>query len=243
MANLNVQQNDRANSYMDEKKDNSYYQPAPSPQPPPAYGAPPPQANWPPLAQATALYAYNSTDAGDLALQPNDHITVTEYMNAEWWKGKSSRTGQEGIFPRSYVKVIDDKASTSNNYGNAPLEVSGMGNGQGKVPSKVQEGTHFPYGRNSIPYLLTLDRRQKVWQEAWKRRHFRCRSYHGCGSCQQHLLSALKWYGHLFCFRVGVGCIALEIPLGRNTVCIIPRFICSLIRVARVRKASLRVKR
>ena len=64
---------------------------------------------------------------GDLALQPNDHITVTEYMNAEWWKGRSSRTGQVGIFPRSYVKV-DEKAppaSTTNNYGNAPLEVSG----------------------------------------------------------------------------------------------------------------------
>lgn len=115
-----------------DEKNSSYYQPQPAatPQPPPAYGAPPgppPQANYPPLAHATALYAYNSTDAGDLALQPNDQITVTEYMNAEWWKGRSARTGQEGIFPRSYVKV-DDKAppaSTSNNYGNAPLEVSG----------------------------------------------------------------------------------------------------------------------
>lgn len=116
-----------------DEKNGSYYQPQPAatPQPPPAYGAPPgppPQANYPPLAHATALYAYNSTDAGDLALQPNDQITVTEYMNAEWWKGRSARTGQEGIFPRSYVKV-DEKAppasSTTNNYGNAPLEVSG----------------------------------------------------------------------------------------------------------------------
>jgi len=144
MNNLNLQ-NNRANGYQDEKKDNSFYQAQASPQPPPpAYNSPPPQANWPPLAQATALYAYTSSDAGDLELQPNDHITVTEYMNAEWWKGRSTRTGQEGIFPRSYVKVNEEKAaaqqsSTSNNYGNAPLEVSGMGNGQGQAPGKGQE--------------------------------------------------------------------------------------------------------
>jgi LAS seventeen-binding protein 1/2 len=142
-------QNSRTNGngvYNNEKQDNSYFQQPNTPQPPPpAYNAPPPQPQWnaaPPLAQATALYAYTSTDAGDLELQPNDHVTVTEYMNAEWWKGRSSRTGQEGIFPRSYVKVIEEKgpvASTSNNYGNAPLEVSGMGNGDGKVPGKGQE--------------------------------------------------------------------------------------------------------
>lgn len=140
MNNMNLQNNGYgqqnngygANRANNEKQDNSYYQPqqAATPQPPPAYGAPPgppPQANFPPLAHATALYAYNSSDAGDLALQPNDQITVTEYMNAEWWKGRSARTGQEGIFPRSYVKV-DEKAppaDTTNNYGNEPLAVSG----------------------------------------------------------------------------------------------------------------------
>lgn len=144
MAHLNINDNGTHN----EKAE--FYQPAHTPQqPPPAYNTPPPPAaNWPPLAMATALYAYSSTDAGDLELQPNDHITVTEYMNAEWWKGRSQRTGQEGIFPRSYVKVIDEKSAQpggppapdySNNYGNAPLETSQMGNGEGKVPGKGQE--------------------------------------------------------------------------------------------------------
>lgn len=146
MAALNLQNgqiNGRA-SPLNEKSEN-YYTPTPSSQPqqpPPAYGAPAPQANWPPLCTATALYAYTSADAGDLELQPNDHITVIEYMNPEWWKGKSSRTGQEGIFPRSYVKVVEEKGAqqnTSNNYGNMPLEVSGAGNGDGKVPAKGQE--------------------------------------------------------------------------------------------------------
>ncbi|KAK5009809.1 hypothetical protein LTR28_013296, partial [Elasticomyces elasticus] len=121
--------------------------------PPPAYGSAPAA-----LAQATALYVYQPTDAGDLALQPNDHVTVLEYMNAEWWKGRSTRTGQEGIFPRSYVRVVEDnnmnktagaypmvapvpvqQNSGGGGYGNVPLEVSGAGNGDGRVPTKGQE--------------------------------------------------------------------------------------------------------
>lgn len=146
---LSDQRNGSANTNGHYNEKSEYYQPNAAAQPPPAYNAPPPAANWPPLAQATALYAYTSADAGDLELQPNDHVTVTEYMNAEWWKGRSTRTGQEGIFPRSYVKVIDEKGppqanNTSNNYGNMPLEVSGQGNGEGKVPTKAeQQGKKF----------------------------------------------------------------------------------------------------
>jgi hypothetical protein len=33
------------------------------------------------LSIAAALYAYTPTDAGDLALQQNDRIQVTEHMN------------------------------------------------------------------------------------------------------------------------------------------------------------------
>jgi len=154
LSNLNLQ-NGRSNGSLNEKSDNSYFQPpAPSPQPPPAYGSPRPQqeAGWPALCQATALYAYTSNDAGDLELQPNDHVEVIEYMNAEWWKGRSTRTGQEGIFPRSYVKVAEDKGvppnpSAPTNYGNMPLEVSQSGGspvGQYHIPNKgVEMGKKF----------------------------------------------------------------------------------------------------
>lgn len=141
MQNLNLNKsnsNSRTNgTTLNEKQGPAYSQapPAYNPSPSPA----PPQANWPPLAQATALYQYSSSDVGDLELQPNDHITVTEFMNAEWWKGRSSRTGLEGIFPRSYVKVVEEKSGASGSaYGNVPLEVSGMGNGEGQAPSKAQ---------------------------------------------------------------------------------------------------------
>jgi hypothetical protein len=45
------------------------------------------------------------------------------------WRGRNERTGLEGIFPRSYVKVLDEKAALSQptNYGNMPLDVSQSG--------------------------------------------------------------------------------------------------------------------
>ncbi|KAL1617726.1 protein that induces appearance of [PIN+] prion when overproduced [Diplodia seriata] len=87
------------------------------------------------------------TDAGDLALQANDRVQVTEYMNAEWWKGRSERTGQEGIFPRSYVRVEDSKmpvagptpAQQSMGYGNMPMAVTQGGDQQNGQPSKGGE--------------------------------------------------------------------------------------------------------
>jgi hypothetical protein len=140
MANMNI--NGAQNGYNNEK--NGYYNnnmnnatPAP-----PAYPTAPAPPSAPPLTYATALYNYNAADAGDLSLQPNDRVAITEYMNAEWWKGKNERTGQEGIFPRSYVKV-EEKAMPPpqpSNYGNVPLDVSqGAGPADPKQPGKGQE--------------------------------------------------------------------------------------------------------
>jgi len=103
-----------SNLSMNEKNDHQgFYQPPPpqshTPNPaasPPPYAVPPQSDG---LARANALYAYNPTDAGDLSLQPGDRVTVLEYMNAEWWKGRSERTGDIGIFPCSYVRVDDAK--------------------------------------------------------------------------------------------------------------------------------------
>ncbi|CEJ57267.1 hypothetical protein PMG11_05967 [Penicillium brasilianum] len=98
---------------------------SPPPQAPPAY----PQAAPPSLGYATAMWAYTPTDEGDLALVQNDRILVLEHMNVDWWRGRNERTGLEGIFPKSYVKAVDEKAGIytpppSNNYGNMPLAVS-----------------------------------------------------------------------------------------------------------------------
>ena len=126
--------NQFANTSLSEKQPN-YYNPSPSPAPPPAYGA----TNLAPsVATASAVYEYHPSDAGDLAIQPNDRILITEFMNADWAKGRNERTGQEGIFPRSYVNIVDDKSAlaaqvkpppTPSNYGNMPLDVSQNGGG------------------------------------------------------------------------------------------------------------------
>lgn len=55
-------------------------------------------------------------------------------MNADWAKGRNERTGAEGIFPRSYVQIVDDKAAMvvpqpGGGYGNVPMDVSQSGAG------------------------------------------------------------------------------------------------------------------
>lgn len=54
---------------------------SPPPQAPPAYPQVPPI-----LELASAMYAYTPTDPGDLALQPQDRIQVTEHMNDDCMK-------------------------------------------------------------------------------------------------------------------------------------------------------------
>ena len=71
-------------------------------------------------------------------------------MNADWAKGRNERTGQEGIFPRTYVSILEEKNAgmvpppptpqQNNNYGNMPLTVSQSGaGGDGAGRSKFDE--------------------------------------------------------------------------------------------------------
>ncbi|KAL8847477.1 MAG: hypothetical protein Q9221_007470 [Calogaya cf. arnoldii] len=135
---------------INEKQDNYWspqHTPAPAVLPPPAYSHSPKV-----LASASALYEYAPSDAGDLALLTKDRVSITEFMNADWAKGKNERTGQEGIFPRSYVQIIDEKSSlgmmappqtpvqvgsSSGGYGNVPMDVTQSGSGGGE--SKFNE--------------------------------------------------------------------------------------------------------
>jgi hypothetical protein len=138
MNNMNLNGNGRQNGNGNEKA--GFYGETTSSPAPPAYPVAPAPPTAPPLTYATALYAYAASDAGDLALQANDRVAVTEYMNAEWWKGRNERTKQEGIFPRNYVKVEEKitEPPAPTNYGNMPLDVS---NGAGSAePAKAGKG-------------------------------------------------------------------------------------------------------
>lgn len=113
--------------------------------PPPAYAHAPIPAT---LATATAIYEYNSLDSGDLVIMPKDRISITEFMNADWAKGRNERTHAEGIFPRSYVEIVDTHAIPQHpqpsNYGNMPLDVSqGSSNPTGKDSKLGQNANKF----------------------------------------------------------------------------------------------------
>ena len=140
-----------SNISLNEKQ--NFYAPSISPVanlPPPAYAS-----NSFPIASASAMYAYTPSDAGDLAISPNDRIAITEFMNADWAKGRNERTGQEGIFPRSYVTILDEKSFGSSmapprpspqqgsSYGNMPLEVSQSGGGGGGSSKFDEQGKKF----------------------------------------------------------------------------------------------------
>lgn len=75
-------------------------------------------------------------------------------MNADWAKGRNERTGLDGIFPRSYVTIVEEKDVYSapprpktSNYGNLPLDVSQSGGGTsasgGKESKLNQNGKKF----------------------------------------------------------------------------------------------------
>lgn len=135
------------------EKQSDYYAPVqPRSLPPPAYAA---SQITPSVATASALYQYQPSDAGDLAILPNDRVSITEFMNDDWAKGRNERTGLEGIFPRSYVEVVEEKEKNAisapppparSNYGNLPLDVSqGVGGSAtaGKESKLNENGKKF----------------------------------------------------------------------------------------------------
>ena len=54
------------------------------------------------LLQVISLYEYEPTRADELALQPNDVITVLSEENSNWWMGQMP-DGRQGYFPVNYV--------------------------------------------------------------------------------------------------------------------------------------------
>ena len=185
------------NTPINEKHGN-FYAPAPSPAlPPPAY------ASSATVATASALYEYNPSDAGDLAVLPNDRIFITEFMNADWAKGRNDRTGLEGIFPRSYVAIVDEKSALASHqpppppnpssYGNMPLDVSQ--NPSGSAPpkqSKLNEnGKKFGKKMGNAGELMGLAIRRYIrGQPLTVHSNFRCRGYNWFKHRQRYLLNA-----------------------------------------------------
>ena len=113
-----------------------YYSPTSTTQAP---AAPPAYTASTSLGQAVAVYAYQSNDIGDCPFAPDDSITILEYVNTDWWRGRNERTKVEGIFPKTYVKMLDEKNKATSSSGIAPLDVAEGSVEGAKQPTKGQE--------------------------------------------------------------------------------------------------------
>lgn len=64
---------------------------------------------------------------GDLGFIENEIVEVYSVVDDSWWNGKLRRNGAEGIFPKAYVEIIEDKLgqnSSSTSLVNTPTKPS-----------------------------------------------------------------------------------------------------------------------
>lgn len=54
-----------------------------------------------------ALYAYSPQSPEDLELRPGNRIEVQQHLSSDWARGKNLDSGKEGVFPKNYVKPVD----------------------------------------------------------------------------------------------------------------------------------------
>ncbi|KAG6060207.1 hypothetical protein E4U32_003585 [Claviceps aff. humidiphila group G2b] len=127
---------------------------------PPSYDATPaPQlpsrTGKPVLAHARALYRYVASDHRDVSFEKDDKILVHEYMNQDWWMGQNTRTQQEGIFPRSYVFVEQQKEETkSAPFGAAVPSPAPYGQPQYGYPPQGPPPQQNPYNASVPPMAV-----------------------------------------------------------------------------------------
>ena len=81
-------------------------------------------------------------------MQPGDSISVTEFVNAEWWLGKNIRTGEEGVFPSNYIR----RENFPSSLGQAQPQNAYYGDQKQAQPQhqQYQPGPSDPYS-NPVP--------------------------------------------------------------------------------------------
>ncbi|KAI5951277.1 hypothetical protein KGF54_004351 [Candida jiufengensis] len=69
-------------------------------------------------------------ESGDLGFVENEMIQVFSIVDESWWSGKLRRNGAEGIFPKDYVEILEDKLSNNSSNSNlsTPIKKNNSGN-------------------------------------------------------------------------------------------------------------------
>ncbi|RLV93294.1 Cytokinesis protein 3 [Spathaspora sp. JA1] len=77
----------------------------------------------PPLPfKVKTIVSWAGEEEGDLGFLENEIIEVFSIVDESWWNGKLRRNNAEGIFPRDYVELLEDKMSQSSSYNNTPTK-------------------------------------------------------------------------------------------------------------------------
>lgn len=68
----------------------------------------------PPLPfKVKTIVSWAGEEEGDLGFMENEIVQVFSIVDESWWSGKLRRNGAEGIFPKDYVTILEDKLNHS----------------------------------------------------------------------------------------------------------------------------------
>ncbi|KZS92367.1 hypothetical protein SISNIDRAFT_486408 [Sistotremastrum niveocremeum HHB9708] len=62
--------------------------------------------------KARAIWSYNEngSDPNDLTMSEGDIVEILEEVNQDWWRGRVTKTGREGLFPSNYVEKLEGES-------------------------------------------------------------------------------------------------------------------------------------
>ena len=61
-------------------------------------------------ASAVAEYDYDKEEDNELEFKEGDLIVEIDFVDDDWWSGKHSATGEVGLFPATYVALVDEES-------------------------------------------------------------------------------------------------------------------------------------
>ena len=88
-----------------------------------AISAEPEHATQPAASQggrrALVIYDYEIAEDNELPLKEGEYITNIDMVDTDWWMGQNSQ-GETGLFPNTYVELVEEESSTDTATVHAP---------------------------------------------------------------------------------------------------------------------------
>lgn len=107
-----------------------------------------------------ARFDFDGEGSGDLCFEEGDYIRLVEKVDSEWFRGELH--GKVGIFPLTFVEVIEDLSDLPTEYtlpqGEEPLGKESLGNkGSPNNPLAKHEVGHTPEESPKTESLNNVD--------------------------------------------------------------------------------------